>query len=201
MTDNGNREPELQKFLGSPAGKQVPTIVEDISEFVVALGKEGDRSAVIIGATKIDVELEELLKAILHPAVGGRDDLFDNERPLSTFSAKTSIAFRLGIIDRDLEHAIQLVRRIRNEFAHTLQQASLSNPPHRERVSRLSRYFHEDELWKEVTSILTKRGDSSHLAEFAASLGCIIRTLKMGTLFNKRLSVSHQCRLSSMEKK
>jgi hypothetical protein len=205
MANNGQHNkyplPNFEEFLDSPAGKQLVPIVEDISDFVLELGKEADRSAVIVGATKIDVTLEKLLKLVLFPSAGGRDDLFDNESPLSTFSAKISIAYRLGLIDHDLEHAIQLIRKIRNNFAHTLEQAKLSLAPNRDRVTQLSTHFRDDMLWKEMVDVLSDRGDNKYLAEFAASLGVIIRQLELGVLLNKRVTVNRQCGVTFYNKK
>lgn len=57
--------------------------------------------------------------------------------PLSTFSAKIQITYRLGLIDKDIAHALNLVRRIRNSFAHELSGISLSNGAHSDRVKEL----------------------------------------------------------------
>jgi hypothetical protein len=205
MANNGQHNkypfPDFEEFLASPAGKQLVPIVDDLSEFVLELGKEADRSAVIVGATKIDVTLGKLLKVVLFPSAGGKDDLFDTERPLSEFSAKISLAYRLGLIDHDLEHAIHLIRKIRNDFAHTLEQAKLSLAPNRDRVTQLSTHFRDDTLWKQIVDVLSERGDNKYLAEFAASLGVIIRQLELGVLLNKRITVNRQCGVTLSNKK
>lgn len=111
----------------------------DIAAFVVNLANEGERSAVVLGASRADTILEEMLKIALHNHPGGDDNLFDLDRPLSTFSARIALSFRLGLIDEACEHALQMLRKIRNEFAHSISKASLSESRHRNRVLELAR--------------------------------------------------------------
>ncbi len=44
------------------------------------------------------------------------------------------LAHRLGIIDHSLASALEIFRRIRNEFAHTFEGQRLQDPPHRDRT-------------------------------------------------------------------
>ncbi len=80
-----------------------------------------------------------------HP--GGQDNLFDPDRPLGTFSAKINLAYRLGLISDDIEHAMQMIRRIRNEFAHSVEKASLSDGSHKSRVVELARAMSKADSW------------------------------------------------------
>ncbi len=114
--------------------------------FVRSLTNESERAAVVLGAAKLDSLLELLLKRSPLPSPGGKDDLFDTERPLGTFSAKISIAYRLGLIDKDFEYSLQVVRKIRNSFAHSIENETLSKSSHHDRLF-------------EVTKILSEYGD------------------------------------------
>ena len=111
--------------------------VHDINNFVFELAEESDRSAVILGATRLDNALERLLKNSMHHYPDGKDNLFDPDRPLSSFSAKIALAYRLGLIDRNIEHALQMLRRIRNDFAHSLEKASISDGSQQNRVREM----------------------------------------------------------------
>jgi DNA-binding MltR family transcriptional regulator len=44
--------------------------------------------------------------------------LFDGYGPLSTFSAKIDMAFAFSILDEDLYADLQVIRQVRNMFAH-----------------------------------------------------------------------------------
>ena len=80
--------------------------------------KESDRAAVILEVARLDILLYQLLVSVLLPSVTKDDVLFDGEGPLSTFNAKIDLAYRLGLIDDKFAHALHMVRKIRNSFAH-----------------------------------------------------------------------------------
>ncbi|MGC2744041.1 MAG: hypothetical protein WA672_12685 [Candidatus Angelobacter sp.] len=101
------------------------------------LASEGERAAVVLGAARIDVELEKLLRKAMRHSGGGSDNLFDPDRPLGTFSAKIALAHRLNLIDNDIEHALQMLRKVRNDFAHSVSKATLSESHHKNRVKEL----------------------------------------------------------------
>ena len=92
----------------------------EVRTMIEGLMKEGERAAVVVGAARLELALEHLLKKVMQENPGGSDDLFDSDRNLGTFSAKIATAFRLGLIDLDIEHCLQLIRRIRNDFAHSI---------------------------------------------------------------------------------
>ena len=116
-------------------------------EFVKEFGNETDRAAVILGVAKLDALLYQLLSKFLVSCPTSQDDLFDIEKPLSTFSAKINIAYRLGLINADFSRSLHLIRRIRNDFAHEISGCSLDQCPHRDRVDNLVGTFLCDEFY------------------------------------------------------
>ena len=116
----------------------------DIARFSMDLQGESDRAAVIIAAAKLDQLLRDLIVARLVPSSKSDDDLVDGDRPLGAFSARIAIAFRIGLIDAEVARSLDLIRRIRNEFAHEARLASLSSDEHIKRVKELARPFHRD---------------------------------------------------------
>jgi hypothetical protein len=106
-----------------------------------ALAKESDRGCAIIGASFLEDRLEALLRAIcrtdeesIKQAV---DPLFDSYAPFATFSGKIQAAFALRPIDRELKTQLDLIRRIRNEFAHDQGPLSFQAGPCRDRLLAL----------------------------------------------------------------
>jgi len=96
---------------------------ESVPHFVASLVVEGsERSAVIVGAAQLDDSLERLLLKVLKPQSHKNDRLFGVNGPLRDTYPKINLAYRLGIIDDDVEQALQLVRKIRNDFAHSLKK-------------------------------------------------------------------------------
>jgi DNA-binding MltR family transcriptional regulator len=88
-----------------------------------------DRSTVIMAASLLD---DLLAVAIIHkfkrwPSNTQADELFTGYGPLSTLSAKASLAGLLGLMGPDMRHDMALVRKIRNNFAHTYTPLSFES--------------------------------------------------------------------------
>ena len=158
---------------------------EEMASFMLGLAKEGDRSAVVLGAARIDVALEDLLKSIMRPHPGGSDNLFDPDRPLGTLSAKISLAFRLNLIDSEFEHALQMIRKIRNDFAHSTQKLSLSEAREKDRVMELIRVVGKvGDRFDQLRKFLSHTG-SSELVEFSVAVCVLLVTLIVTTHKNQ----------------
>ncbi|TGK23323.1 hypothetical protein EHQ05_19220 [Leptospira yasudae] len=100
--------------------------------------KETDRAAVILTASLFDNSLNDLLNNFLISNSSTNDELFDGPNaPLSTFSAKINVAYRVGLISNKFAHDLNLIRKIRNEFAHNIQGCSFENGKVRSRVLEL----------------------------------------------------------------
>jgi hypothetical protein len=154
--------------------------VEEAIEFVFGLAEESDRSAVILGAARLDLAIGRLLKQVMHHHPGGSDNLFDQDRPLGTFSAKIALSHRLGLFDHDLEHALQMARRLRNDFAHSAEKAYLTNSPHKDRVRELTKDLESTDMWGEVHQTFVEKVDSKPLADFCTAMAMLIRDLEFG---------------------
>jgi hypothetical protein len=92
--------------------------------------EERGRGAVLVGVARVDAALEHLLQAAMAPVPGKRDDLFLPDRPLGSLGAKVAIARRLGLIDEAIERGLHTLRKLRNDFAHSADSASLTDPGH-----------------------------------------------------------------------
>lgn len=64
-------------------------------------------------------------------------ELYENNGPLSTFSAKIKIARAFGFIGDELAAEINKLRAIRNKFAHTEKHLNLRSPEIVKLVSKL----------------------------------------------------------------
>ena len=170
---------------------------QEIGVLICSLAREGERSAVVVGAARLDVALERFLKRVMHHHPGGSDNLFDPDRPLGTFSAKIALAYRLGLLDRDLEHAIQLVRKIRNEFAHSVTSASLSESSHSSRVRELRNYAKgATDLYERMRSTLEPVVRNEPLLSFCVSLSVFITCVEAASLQSKPLFGGHPATLT-----
>jgi hypothetical protein len=110
---------------------------KEFEAFAKEFSAETDRAAVILGAAKLDVLLFQILQKVLRPSTGRTDELLEGDSPLGTFSSRAMMCHRLGVIDDEMFKAINLVRRIRNSFAHELSGVSLESGAHRDRIREL----------------------------------------------------------------
>jgi len=92
------------------------------------LRSETDRGAVIVAAALLEDTLEHMLSARLVPSPERDDELFSGPyAPLSTFSAKIDFAYRIGLIRLSVRSSLHLLRKIRNEFAHSAMEGSFES--------------------------------------------------------------------------
>lgn len=107
-------------------------LLEELGAMAQALNEESDRAMVVLAGAYLDALLEKLIrrKLIDHedPSFGfSRDerkvfaDLHSANGPFSTFSARTTVACALRLIDPTAFRGLHFVRRIRNRFAHSVQ--------------------------------------------------------------------------------
>lgn len=82
---------------------------------------QSDRAKVIIIAAELDQILLNILEKhfVYRSKISQNDsNLFSKEGPLGAFGTRIELAYRLGIIDKIVCNDLQIIRRIRNEFAH-----------------------------------------------------------------------------------
>ncbi len=88
-----------------------------------------DRSCALLCAAYLDNCLEILVLEALAHREEAYKGLFLDMRPLGTFSAKIKIAFCLNIIPKSFYDDLNIVRNIRNAFAHQLHGLKFSAAP------------------------------------------------------------------------
>ena len=123
----------MQKNNNNVNGIDTEEFFEFHNEFI----NESDRAAVILGSAKLDYLLYQCLRKYLMPNTGSQDELFDGDAPLSTFSAKINLTYRLGLIDSEFVRALHLIRRMSNIFAHETAGCKLDSGTQRDRIKEL----------------------------------------------------------------
>jgi hypothetical protein len=103
--------------------KQVAAILEELKS-------QTDRGTAIIAAAVLDDVLNQLLTARLIKLGSDRhDSLFSRTNaPLSSFSSKIEMCFALGVLSNEARLALHLIRDVRNEFAHRIEQIKFDHP-------------------------------------------------------------------------
>jgi DNA-binding MltR family transcriptional regulator len=122
-----------------------------------SLIKESDRGCVILGAALLTEALETLIRSVCRDTPkdikSTIDPLFQGYAPLATFSARIQMAFALGILPRSLRDKIEIVRRMRNDFAHQWGPIDFNDPRCANRLNLLirpSESEREEELQQET---------------------------------------------------
>lgn len=104
-----------------------PINAEDLAKFVDELWRESDRGFPLVGAALIDDRLTETLRSFFCEVPGSGRLLDDANAPLGTFSSRTEACYSLGLIDEFEYTEIDLIRKVRNEFAHAKHGVSFSS--------------------------------------------------------------------------
>ncbi|MFO1512739.1 MAG: MltR family transcriptional regulator [Verrucomicrobiota bacterium] len=115
----------------------------DIRAEVLAdtLNRESDRGCAIIGAEITSDRLESLLRAFLRSDAQSKkqvDPLFKGFGPLSTFSARIQMAYVMYLIPKIIRDRLEMMRKIRNHFAHSPAPASFTDCECRETLHILA---------------------------------------------------------------
>jgi len=105
------------------------------------LYRESDRGAAVVAASLLDKKLEDLVRtyfeSVSSPSKGMVDSLFAPMAPLSSFSAKIHLCFLMGLLDKEQLHDLDLVRKLRNDFAHSSGEADFTDPAITNRMREL----------------------------------------------------------------
>jgi hypothetical protein len=117
-----------------------PADLKDLNSFVRELELETDRGLPLVGAALIDERLQETLRSFFCECRASSKLLDEGAAPLGTFSSRVQACYALGLID-DFEFAeIELIRKVRNEFAHAKHGVSFQNA----KVTGLCSTLHSD---------------------------------------------------------
>lgn len=124
-----------------------------------ALSEESDPACVILVASWVDHFLKiKLAREFAKGNSDARSALFSSNGPFATFSAKLNVAFCADWIDRDVYHDLQVIRKMRNEFAHSIGSHTLHDEPFSSMVAKLrvpKREYHD---WGQLGAAATDSG-------------------------------------------
>lgn len=87
-----------------------------------------DRVAAIMGAALVERHLMETIKTALADAFDDSALFHDQGAPFGTFKARIIAGRALGLFDEKIARDLDLVRDIRNQFAHALMSLNFDNP-------------------------------------------------------------------------
>jgi Mannitol repressor len=93
------------------------------------LYEESDRGCVLVSASFLDENLKNLLKQILKRKKLSNNkikDLTNANGPLGTFSSRIVMSYVFDIISCEVYENLEIIRAIRNDFAHSSDRTDFS---------------------------------------------------------------------------
>jgi len=107
----------------------VPTLTDLSAIQERARAENNDRGAAIVIATNLEKALEYAIERKLQLSEEQRDELFRMiEAPARSFHRKTILASAIRIIGPETRRNLDIVRRIRNAFAHARRPITFQTP-------------------------------------------------------------------------
>jgi DNA-binding MltR family transcriptional regulator len=161
--------------------------ISQFSAFIRMLGHESERGSVIVGVALMDEALESLLKKKLVPSPEKSDELFKGPyAPLDNFSAKIDLAYRLGLIGLNQRSTLHIMRKLRNDFAHSSSQLNFQSEQVHGRILELFKLNkHQlDAVWDAVN-----KKENTEVAELIGNyqskhgVDCLTKILGWRTTF------------------
>jgi DNA-binding MltR family transcriptional regulator len=111
---------------------------EDLSGFLREFKGESDRGCALLGAALLEEYLRQLLKVFMVNESSEVEELISEQNsPLGSFYARTRAAFCLGLISPGTRSDLDIIRRVRNEFAHGLHGLSFDDTSISDRCKNL----------------------------------------------------------------
>jgi len=135
------RDDILRQAMAS-AGLNVPadfTVPEEVTSFRQMLSGETDRGCALACAAYLQSSLADLLKAYMVDETVTAD-LLEGSGSLATFYAQINASYALGLISSASRRDLNIIRWIRNEFAHEPKEISFEYDPI---ASRCSGLYHD----------------------------------------------------------
>ena len=107
--------------------KTLPSF-EEMSAIMTDLRSQGEKAAVLLGASYLDQCLEKLLVASFRPlSKKEHNGFFEGNGILASYSAKVQLCWAMSLIEPETRDALALIGQIRNVFAHTLHTITFEN--------------------------------------------------------------------------
>lgn len=100
------------------------TMLAFIEDFDREIEGQSDRGLAILGLAGIDYMLRNLLETALP---GSSSKLYEPNAPFGSLSARISTTFAMGLITGKERRELDILRKIRNDFAHKLADASFAS--------------------------------------------------------------------------
>jgi len=128
----------LLETIAELPNTKIKEYIIEIAEFRMGLAVESDRASGLMSAAFLEDYLSRLIGAFMVDNIKVKSEIFSHNGPLGTFSSKIDMAFMLGLISDNTKRDLHLLRKIRNEFAHSAKPLEFTNSAINSRCGELS---------------------------------------------------------------
>ena len=112
---------------------------KDFKDILHEIETDGVRGATLSAAALIDEFIKTAIRSKLIELSADEDKrLFHGQGPISSFSSRIMIGFALGIFGPTTRKDLNVIRDIRNRFAHTLEDIDFDTPAIADRIRNLN---------------------------------------------------------------
>ncbi|WP_417330619.1 hypothetical protein [Halomonas cupida] len=131
-------------YVKPPANPHNEPYVDELNSLFESLHEHDDRSLVLTIAAFAEDTLGLLLLSYLREPKQAKELVNGFNAPLGTFSARIKAAFVVGLMRKDGYQTLEILRKIRNRFAHNWDGVSLDREDIANLMNQLSRSRREE---------------------------------------------------------
>ena len=130
VTSKGRPKPSLNSLSRLPV---------DMDSFFEELRGDSDRACSLVTAAALSDLLQKLLGAHFIRLTQEEQNhiFFEQHASLGDFASRIEISYACGLISKKERDSLNVIRRIRNQFAHTVAQINFSNEIIRKECDKL----------------------------------------------------------------
>lgn len=119
--------------------KQKELLLNEFPILLESFRLESDRGVVLVITAMVEKELEEQIILRLLPKAAAQDELLSNSvtAPISTFSTKIDLSYRIGLITNSERTVFHHLRKIRNRCAHDIDSQNFDKNHFRDHMRNI----------------------------------------------------------------
>jgi len=118
----------LSKRIEKPERLSRQELSTKLSELLPQFQQESERGSALLAGALLDDVLAERLKDFFVADPNAVKAMMGVERPLGTFGARIQMGYLLGFFGPETRKALEIIKDVRNSFAHYHQLAHYTDP-------------------------------------------------------------------------
>jgi DNA-binding MltR family transcriptional regulator len=170
----GNLSKKMHDLTKTHMGGDSTSDPKNIAAILFIMVRESERGCALAGASFLEEELASLLKGYFVNNKKYVDEIFSPSGPLDSFSSRINMSYCLGLISNVARKDLNLIRKIRNRFAHSAENVSFEDTDIKAHCDKLYHDVYKEKLtprWKYIR-VVTAVALEVHMS-MASSKRCV----------------------------